>query len=1040
MLILNKVRKEYKLKKQAPVVALNDIDLKLADTGMVFILGKSGSGKSTFLNVVGGLDSFDSGEIIINGKSSNGFSQKDFDSYRNTYVGFIFQEYNILEDLTVEANVSLALELQGKKVDQETIENILKSVDLEGLGDRKPKELSGGQKQRVAIARAIVKDPEIIMADEPTGALDSVTGKQVLDTLKKLSKERLVIVVSHDRDFATTYADRIVEFKDGNIISDVIVKQDVESSSLENKKNLFLLNNDYIYIDKEYALSPQDIELLISKLNGCKENKYIILNPSFIDKTENIVKMKEYQQEGKGFVPTSEEDNINDSNKDFKSIKSRLSFKNSFFFGLNSLKVKPLRLALVVLMTSISLALFGFVDTISSYSPTNLMTNSIVGTKIDYASFTKRYATYDWKSNVSADKTYEDGYLGTEDIERLNEKFNIDFKGVYKNDDVGDFSLSHNLLRNYNSSNEYYVNELSGIIEVDEDTLDSLNYKLAYGRMPQNENEIVITDYTYHLFCEQGYHNYFVTSDRISISQMTPYETNMESCALVDGRKELYINNQVFTVTGILDTKFDFKKYEILIENIEESSYKYLAENYALNIKYGYHNLGYLYKGSLKNIISNNQLNLLNVVTDYGLSCQSGKYNFNIKYVGNNSQKPEDTITYSTTLDNGEAIVSSSFLFGEIKTYDYEENDFPQYGGWYPQNSTYVAWKGILSDSNISLNSADEYKYGGDYDNLYDLYNNIKEAYLRQYAYEHIDEAHANGYDEVYDAERYYQFLADVNPTQGDHGFNANPYGENGSDLIEKEKKRLLEEYAEQIMGKTFKISVIDPSKYLDNQTSESFTVKGFYLAKNDVSSHCLIISDYQYEQYCGVEESFYAFAIGKMPKNYFKVRKLVNFEDKSQDVYYSLQNESKISLKVLDDTMKSARDICLYIGLGLLAFSMVFFFNFISVSIANKKRDIGILRAIGSRSHDVVKIFFIESLIIALGNFIVSLIVLLIASSVMNSIIIGNIGLQVALFTPGFRQICIMLLISVTIAYASCAIPIYSFARKKPINIIKDN
>lgn len=155
---------------------------------MVFILGKSGSGKSTFLNVVGGLDSFDRGEIIINGRSSRGFSQSDFDSYRNTYIGFIFQEYNILEELSVKKNIALALELQGKDAGEEEIKRILSLVDLDGLEDRKPKELSGGQKQRVAIARAIVKNPEIIMADEPTGALDSQTGKQVLTTLKTSRK------------------------------------------------------------------------------------------------------------------------------------------------------------------------------------------------------------------------------------------------------------------------------------------------------------------------------------------------------------------------------------------------------------------------------------------------------------------------------------------------------------------------------------------------------------------------------------------------------------------------------------------------------------------------------------------------------------------------------------------------------------------------------------------------------------------------------------------------------------------------------------
>ena len=143
---------------------------------MVFLLGKSGSGKSTLLNLLGGLDQCDGGEILIKGSSAARFRQRDYDSYRNTYVGFVFQEYNLLDEFTVGANIALALRLQGKRATDERIGEILHQVDLDGMGGRRPSELSGGQKQRVAIARALVKNPEIIMADEPTGALDSATG------------------------------------------------------------------------------------------------------------------------------------------------------------------------------------------------------------------------------------------------------------------------------------------------------------------------------------------------------------------------------------------------------------------------------------------------------------------------------------------------------------------------------------------------------------------------------------------------------------------------------------------------------------------------------------------------------------------------------------------------------------------------------------------------------------------------------------------------------------------------------------------------
>ena len=162
MLEISHLSKVYKCKSGNFIKALDNVSLKFPETGMVFLLGKSGSGKSTLLNVSGGLDNPSDGEIIIKGKSSKDFSQSDFDSYRNTYIGFIFQEYNILNEFSVYDNIALALELQDKVVDHDKIVKLLKDVDLEGYEKRKPNTLSGGQKQRIAIARALIKNPEII--------------------------------------------------------------------------------------------------------------------------------------------------------------------------------------------------------------------------------------------------------------------------------------------------------------------------------------------------------------------------------------------------------------------------------------------------------------------------------------------------------------------------------------------------------------------------------------------------------------------------------------------------------------------------------------------------------------------------------------------------------------------------------------------------------------------------------------------------------------------------------------------------------------
>lgn len=225
MIEIHNLKKTFASGKIPEVNALKGVSLTLPETGMVFILGKSGSGKSTLLYLLGGLDSPTDGEIVIDGKSMNTFMEKDFDDYRNEYVGFIFQEYNLLDYYSVGDNVALALELQGKKDNREEVDKALRILELvdeygNTLYDRRVNQLSGGQKQRVAIARVLVKNPKLILADEPTGALDSETGELLYTLLKELAKEKLVVVVSHDGESAEKYADCIVKLRDGQIHSE----------------------------------------------------------------------------------------------------------------------------------------------------------------------------------------------------------------------------------------------------------------------------------------------------------------------------------------------------------------------------------------------------------------------------------------------------------------------------------------------------------------------------------------------------------------------------------------------------------------------------------------------------------------------------------------------------------------------------------------------------------------------------------------------------------------------------------------------------
>ena len=231
MLELKNIKKSYKTGDFLQH-ALKGVSLQFRKSEFVAVLGPSGSGKTTLLNVIGGLDRYDSGDLILNEKSTKKFKDKDWDAYRNNCVGFIFQSYNLISHIDILKNVEMAMTLSGisSKQRKEKAREVLKKVGLEAHMHKKPNQLSGGQMQRVAIARAIVNDPDIILADEPTGALDSKTSVSIMNLIKEIAEDKLVIMVTHNPELAKTYASRIVEMKDGEIVSDSNPYQEQEES------------------------------------------------------------------------------------------------------------------------------------------------------------------------------------------------------------------------------------------------------------------------------------------------------------------------------------------------------------------------------------------------------------------------------------------------------------------------------------------------------------------------------------------------------------------------------------------------------------------------------------------------------------------------------------------------------------------------------------------------------------------------------------------------------------------------------------------
>lgn len=315
MLELKNVSKSYK-----NIKVLNNVNIKFREKEFVSILGPSGSGKTTLLNIIGGLDKYDEGDLIIDGVLTRNFKENDWDNYRSKRIGFIFQNYNLINHLTVLENVELALLVNGKK-NKSKIIDILKKVGLEDEMNKLPNELSGGQMQRVAIARSIINENDIILADEPTGALDSKTSVEIMEILKEISRNKLVIMVTHNVELANIYSDRIIEINDGKIIKDTKEYNECSKESVKESKKMSMSFLTSLYLSFRNLLTKKGrtflvsfagsigifgISLILSLSNGLNnyikntENEYLSNYPITIYKNNEILNFDLNLKEIKG--------------------------------------------------------------------------------------------------------------------------------------------------------------------------------------------------------------------------------------------------------------------------------------------------------------------------------------------------------------------------------------------------------------------------------------------------------------------------------------------------------------------------------------------------------------------------------------------------------------------------------------------------------------------------------------------------------------------------------------------------------------------
>ena len=1047
MLQVSHLTKIYKTKGGANVKALDDVSLTFPETGMVFLLGKSGSGKSTLLNVCGGLDAPTSGEIIVKGRSSKAFSQSDFDSYRNTFVGFIFQEYNILNEFSVEDNIALALELQGKSKDKKAIAALLEDVDLIGYAKRKPNTLSGGQKQRIAIARALVKSPEIIMADEPTGALDSATGKQVFDTLKKLSEKKLVIVVSHDRDFAEQYGDRIIELKDGRIISDVTKTQE-EKQTLSGNVTVV---GDTLCVKDGSALSDMDFAQIKRFLSRSKGDVMIATGEKDVKALKTVSRITDDGQ--KEVFKDTDENRIESKTytpADSKFIRSKLPIRHAAKIGISSLKTKPIRLFFTIVLCTISFILFGLFSTLTFYNSEATFKQSFKDSSVSTVRLVQHYRTqhvsYSFGSEDYSYESWDYANFTASDVTKYASKFGMETFGAVEN--YVSFSVQ--------TASSYWKSEIHSFASLP--TNNPLRSKITpVGAYPIQDNEIVLSSYTAET----------IVTCKAPDANGNTFNNTYELIG-----STFNLNGELYTVVGIFDSGALPDKYDP-IKNNEDYSWS-LSMEFESELYDGLYLVAFVNDSRLATIAANSSYGY-GSSQDYYHSMvaatmldEFGNYEFpeysNITYSGISQCSSLSSLQILDPVNNpgldrtDEVVVGAGFFFdlviGKLNTYSnqlYEAHSqaSSSYEDWKYQNQdrdpyfgdTFYSWE---ANENIPNES----------DTLYALYQDWTAAYAPLKAIneqldlinathnainallngrEWIDDPINGGGEEVTITatrrqELWQQTRACLQQLNLDYTFAAKLFNNQNNSAFGVETQYTI-------------IGVTDLDK-----TDSAYNYRTIYFADavaNSLWEQQKITLDYYEEVSTNYQKP--AGAI------YSTIYLPYTHTDAQTNAFYEIYqnkdwdaNDTRLSLsctlinniETVDSLIFILSTVFLWIGIVLAAFAALLLCNFISVSISYKKREIGILRAVGARGFDVFKIFFSESFFITFICLCISVVVTFILCQFLN-VQVGA-ALNASIFNFGFLSLITLLGIAIATSVISTFLPVWNAARKKPVDSIR--
>ncbi len=571
MIELKNVNKYFYRRKKNEIHVINNTSLKLDDTGLVALLGPSGCGKTTLLNAIGGLDTINSGSIYINGERISKRSSHSVDKIRNLNIGYIFQDYYLVDDMSVFDNVALSLKLCGIKNKEEIkkrVNFVLEKVGMYRYRNRAASMLSGGERQRVGIARAIVKDPSIIIADEPTGNLDSKNTIEIMNIIKAISKDRLVILVTHESELAMFYASRILKIEDGTIVSDETNSHDIDLDyKMDNKvylldmKNHKNIDNENVNIDY-YSDSDNKLDITIVVQNG---NIYIKSKNKVdvIDSNSGIELVNDhYQKISKNIY--------NEYNFDFHEIiDNNYKKKYSSVYNIfNSIKNGFSKIRNYSFIKKVLLFGFFVSGIFVTYSASSLFSVNNINDS-DFVTLNKNYLVVD-KMNVT-----------TKEIEDIERDPNVNY--VIPGKSTVNFSFEIN---DFHQTSDYEFNMMGSLSSIN--MLSSQD--IINGRIAKNKNEVVIDKMIY---------------DNILLN---PSVSVKNAGVLTVGdmlNRQIYLGNLKYTIVGISNTnspsiytyESEFTNIISLSKSVTSTIYgSYVEEEVSNNLLFDYE----LYKDSIK--------------------------------------------------------------------------------------------------------------------------------------------------------------------------------------------------------------------------------------------------------------------------------------------------------------------------------------------------------------------------------------------------------------------------------------------------------